>query len=150
MGHADCSDRPLYELLSTAPMPRIQSRWPFLQISSLKFGGTELQVRCYALPSVRRRLAHRMNMFSVAELETNVEGEEDWWIECRSYNSTWRAKRHIFWSWALYRAGISVVRVTCSARKLHQYAVWHALLISTRSNRWRLRWSQRPNEVMHW
>jgi len=35
------------------------------------------------------------------------------------------------WSWALYRAGISVVRVTCSARKLHQYAVWHALLIST-------------------
>ena len=56
-------------------------------------------------------------MFSVAELETNVEGEEDWWVECCSYNSTWRAKRHIFWSWALYRAGISVVRVTYSARR---------------------------------
>ena len=78
VSHADCSDRRLYELLSTAPMPRIQSRWPFLQMTSCECGGTELQVRCYALPSVRRRLAHRMNMFSVAELETNVEGEEDW------------------------------------------------------------------------
>ena len=36
VSHADCSDRPLYELLSTAPMPRIQSRWPFLHISQLK------------------------------------------------------------------------------------------------------------------
>ena len=70
-------------------------------------------------------------MFSVAELETNVEGEEDWWVECCSYNSTWRAKRHIFWSWALYRAGMSVVRVSCSARKFRHYAVWRALLIST-------------------
>ena len=78
VGHADCSDRPLYELLSTAPMPRIQRRWPFLQMASCKCGGTELQVRCHALPSVRRRLAYGMNMFSVAELETNVEGEEDW------------------------------------------------------------------------
>ena len=79
VGHADCSDRPLYELLSTAPMPRIQSRWPFLQMTSCECGGTELQaVRCHALPSVRRRLAYRMNMFSVAELETLVEGEDDW------------------------------------------------------------------------
>jgi hypothetical protein len=108
-----------------------------------------LQVRCYALPSVRRRLAHRMDMFSVAELETNVEGEEDWWIECRSYNSTWRAKRHIFWSWALYRAGMSVVRVSCSARKFRQYAVWCALLISTGSMYGHLRYSQCPYEVMH-
>ena len=99
-----------------------------------------MQVRCHALPSVRRRLAYRMNILSVAELETNGEGEEDWWVECCSYNSTWRAKRHIFWSWALYRAGISVVRVACSARKLRQYAVWRALLISTRS----------IYEVMHW
>ena len=36
VSHADCSDRLLYELLSTAPMPRIQSRWPFLHISQLK------------------------------------------------------------------------------------------------------------------
>ena len=107
-------------------------------------------MRCYALPSVRRRLAHRMNMFSVAELETNVEGEEDWWVECCSCNPTWRAKRHIFWSWALYRAGMSVVRVSCSARNFRQYAVWRALLISTRSIHGHLRYSQCPYEVVHW
>ena len=39
VSHADCSDRRLYELLSTAPMPRIQSRWPFFTEASWKCGG---------------------------------------------------------------------------------------------------------------
>ena len=84
------------------------------------------------------------------ELETNVEGEEYWWVEYCSCNPTWRAKRHIFRSRALYRAGMSVVRVAFSARKVRQYAFRRARLISTRSIHWRLRWSQRPYEVMHW